>query len=108
MHGGVIAADALCKAFEFTNATLFRLDEPPVQVLSTALSQHHDKSLGELVGSIQIRVSGSDAFNVLALLPVKLIRLADTEPGGSGWGHSAFGRGLWWEVTRGANLAKSR
>src|SRR6266446_2758528 len=90
----IITADALCKTLEFANPTAFRLGEPGIQILLAVLRQHRDKCLGELVGGIQIPMSSSDLFDVLALLLVELVRLADTEPGGPGWRHATFRRGF--------------
>ena len=44
---------------------------------------HQDKGLTELISAIQVTVSLADEFNLLALLLVKLFRLADTQPGGA-------------------------
>ena len=107
-HGSIIATDTLSKALQFANSALFRLDEPFIQILIPLLGQHRDKCLGELVGDIEIMVSRSELFDRLALLLVEFGRLADTEPGGSSCGHATFGRGLWWEVIRGADRALSR
>ncbi len=68
----------LGKAFEFTKATLFGLDEPVIQVLGAVLGQHQDKCLGELVGDIEIRVSRPDLFDKISLLLIEFGRLADT------------------------------
>src|ERR1700726_3688565 len=64
-HRVVIAANPLGKALELSNATAFGLCEPLIQVLVSMLKERRDKCLGELVSSLQIRVSGSDLFNVL-------------------------------------------
>jgi hypothetical protein len=41
--------------------------------------------LTELIGAIQVTVSLSDEFDLLALLLVKLFWLADTQKGGHVW-----------------------
>jgi hypothetical protein len=66
----VVTANALCKAFEFSKATVFGLDQPCIQVCASTFGQHRDKGLTEFVGCVKITVSLADAFDLVALLLV--------------------------------------
>src|SRR5437763_1606560 len=92
----IVAANALREAFEFGNATMLGLYQPVIQVCASTFCQHRDKSLTELVGGLQISVSLSDMFDLLALLLIKLCCPAHTEPGGPCRGHPARQLGRWW------------
>jgi hypothetical protein len=61
-----------------------------------------------VVGGLYIRVSRAELFDKRSLLFVEFVWLAHAEPGSSTWRHAAFGRGLWWEGTRGADRTLSR
>src|SRR5256885_5737165 len=94
-HCRIIAANALGKAFELGKATVLGLCEPAIQVHVSMFCQHGDKSLAELIGRVKITVSLSDVFDLLALLLVKLFRLADTQPGGARGRHAAHELRCW-------------
>ena len=80
MHCCVITANALGKAFQFGNAAVLGLDKPFIQIIASTFREHRDKGLTELIGRIQITVPLADVCHLLALLLVKLFRLADIQP----------------------------
>src|SRR5205823_3660244 len=83
-HRRVVTANALGKAFEFSNAGVLGLLQPGIQILVTTLCQHQDKGLTEMIGDLQIRVSLTDVLDVVALFLIKLCKLTSTEPGSTG------------------------
>src|SRR2546422_11378140 len=81
------------KALKFTNATVFGLCKPFIQVRVSMFGQHRDECLGQIISDVEITVSRADLRDLLALLLVKLDSLTHIEPGGSCWGQTAFDAG---------------
>src|SRR5258708_13663107 len=86
----IIETNPVRHFFEFRKAAVFSLCEPGIQICTSALCQHHHKSLPQLIGHLQIKMARSDLLHRLALFLIELTRLTDEEPGCTCWGEATF------------------